>query len=158
MSRSTTKRTKWPVRTAKTQIRLGGCPGWSEYLLSAHDIYLVLSCGGSGCITLLHPLLLLPPLLPTERPAKTLIRLGGSGYISTTTTTTTTAITEQCLYICDFYFEPNGYALPRFLGLVNNGFQQWLHVEEDRKRFRLTWGLDSHIKKKSKWINFSYFF
>ena len=38
-------------RTAKTLIRLGGCPGWSESLMSVHDIYLVLSCGGSGCIT-----------------------------------------------------------------------------------------------------------
>ena len=31
---------KW---TAKTRIRLGGCPGWSESLLGAHAILLVLS-------------------------------------------------------------------------------------------------------------------
>ena len=34
-------------RTAKTQIRLGGCPGWSESSLGAHVILMVLSCGGS---------------------------------------------------------------------------------------------------------------
>ena len=34
-------------RTAKTLIRLGGCPGWSESSLGAHVILLVLSCGGS---------------------------------------------------------------------------------------------------------------
>ena len=34
------------VRTAKTQIRLGGCPGWSESSLGAHAILLVLSWGG----------------------------------------------------------------------------------------------------------------
>ena len=33
-------------RTGKTLIRLGGCPGWSESLLSAHAILLVLSWGG----------------------------------------------------------------------------------------------------------------
>ena len=41
--------------TAKTLIRLGGCPGWSESLLGAHAILLVLSWGGLNykCI-LLH--------------------------------------------------------------------------------------------------------
>ena len=33
--------------TARTQIRLGGCPGWSEFLLGAQAILLVLSWGGS---------------------------------------------------------------------------------------------------------------
>ena len=33
--------------TAKTLIRLGGCPGWCESLLGAHTILLVLSWGGS---------------------------------------------------------------------------------------------------------------
>ena len=33
--------------TAKTLIRLGGCPGWSESSLGAHAILLVLSWGGS---------------------------------------------------------------------------------------------------------------
>ena len=33
--------------TAKTLIRLGRCPGWSESLLGAHAILLVLSWGGS---------------------------------------------------------------------------------------------------------------
>ena len=33
-------------RTAKTLIRLGGCPGWSASSLGAHVILLVLSCGG----------------------------------------------------------------------------------------------------------------
>ena len=36
------------MRTAKTLIRLGGCPGWSESLLGAHAISLVLSWGGSN--------------------------------------------------------------------------------------------------------------
>ena len=35
------------MRTAKTLIRLGGCPGWSESSLDAHAILLVLSWGGS---------------------------------------------------------------------------------------------------------------
>ena len=35
------------MRTAKTLIRLGGCPGWSESSLGAHSILLVLSCRGS---------------------------------------------------------------------------------------------------------------
>ena len=35
------------MRTVKTLIRLGGCPGWSETLLGAHAILLVLSWGGS---------------------------------------------------------------------------------------------------------------
>ena len=34
--------------TAKTLIRLGGCPGWSESSLGAHAILLVLSWGGSS--------------------------------------------------------------------------------------------------------------
>ena len=34
-------------RTAKTLIRLGGCPGWSESSLGAHAILLVLSWGSS---------------------------------------------------------------------------------------------------------------
>ena len=34
-------------RTAKTLIRLGGCPGWSESSLGTHAILSVLSCGGS---------------------------------------------------------------------------------------------------------------
>ena len=61
-----TKPTKWHVRPAKTQIslgirpvldffkrtaktliRLGGCPGWSESSLGAHAILLVLSRCGS---------------------------------------------------------------------------------------------------------------
>ena len=33
--------------TAKTLIRLGGCPGWSESSRIAQMILLVLSCGGS---------------------------------------------------------------------------------------------------------------
>ena len=33
-------------RRAKTLIRLGGCPGWSESSLGAQVILLVLSCGG----------------------------------------------------------------------------------------------------------------
>ena len=37
------------MRTEKTLIRLGGCPGWSESSLGAHAILLVLSCGGSYC-------------------------------------------------------------------------------------------------------------
>ena len=36
--------------TAKTLIRLGGCPGWSESSLGAHAILLVLSRGGSNDI------------------------------------------------------------------------------------------------------------
>ena len=35
------------MRTAKTLIRLGGCPDWSESSLGAHAILLVLTCGGS---------------------------------------------------------------------------------------------------------------
>ena len=35
------------MRTAKTLIRLGGSPGWSESSLGAHAILLVLSRGGS---------------------------------------------------------------------------------------------------------------
>ena len=36
------------MRTAKTLIRLGGCPGWSESSLGAHALLLVLSWGGSN--------------------------------------------------------------------------------------------------------------
>ena len=36
------------MRTAKTLIRLGGCPGWSESSLGAHTILLVLSWDGSN--------------------------------------------------------------------------------------------------------------
>ena len=35
------------MRTAKTLIRLGGCPGWSKSSLGAHAILLVLSYRGS---------------------------------------------------------------------------------------------------------------
>ena len=35
------------MRTAKTLIRLGGCPGWSESSLGAEVILLFSSCGGS---------------------------------------------------------------------------------------------------------------
>ena len=35
------------MRTVKTLIRLGGCPGWSESSLGAHAILFVLSWGGS---------------------------------------------------------------------------------------------------------------
>ena len=35
------------MRTAKTLIRLGGCPGCSESSLGVHAILLVLSCRGS---------------------------------------------------------------------------------------------------------------
>ena len=67
LSQRMTKPTKWHVRpgkteislgirpvwsdsnerTAKTLIRLGGCPGWSEPSLGAYAILLVLSCAGS---------------------------------------------------------------------------------------------------------------
>ena len=42
--------------TAKTLIRLGGCPGWCESLLGVHAILLVLSCTGSDLYRL--PLLI----------------------------------------------------------------------------------------------------
>ena len=42
------------MRTAKTLIRLGGCPGWSESSLGAHAILLVLSCRGSCFCVLLR--------------------------------------------------------------------------------------------------------
>ena len=48
MSRLVTKPTKWHVRPAKTRISLGGCPDWSEFLLGAQVIALVLSWGGSN--------------------------------------------------------------------------------------------------------------
>ena len=35
-------------RTAKTLIRLDGCPGWSESSLGVHVMLLVLSCTGSN--------------------------------------------------------------------------------------------------------------
>ena len=35
------------MRTAKTLIRLGGCPGWSVSSLGAHVCLLILSWGGS---------------------------------------------------------------------------------------------------------------
>ena len=35
------------MRTAKTLVRLGGCPGWTESSLGAHAILLVLSWHGS---------------------------------------------------------------------------------------------------------------
>ena len=40
---------RWPhiERTAKTLIRLGGCPGWFESSLGVHVILFVLSCSGS---------------------------------------------------------------------------------------------------------------
>ena len=37
------------MQTAKTLIRLGRCPGWSESSLGAHATLLVLSWGGSIC-------------------------------------------------------------------------------------------------------------
>ena len=37
----------YPLSALWRLIRLGGCPGWSESLLGAHVILLVLSCGGS---------------------------------------------------------------------------------------------------------------
>ena len=44
---------KLPIeRTAKTLIRLGGCPGWSESSLGIKDILLVLSWGSSKCFFL----------------------------------------------------------------------------------------------------------
>ena len=43
-----TKPTKWPVRPARTQISLGIRPDWSESLLGAQVILLVLSCCGSN--------------------------------------------------------------------------------------------------------------
>ena len=36
------------MRTAETQIRLGGCPGWSESSVGAQVIWLVLSWDGSN--------------------------------------------------------------------------------------------------------------
>ena len=41
------------MRTAKTLVRLGGCPGLSESSLGAHVILLVLSCGGSYNVVVL---------------------------------------------------------------------------------------------------------
>ena len=48
------------MRTAKTLIRMGGCPGLSESSLDAHATLLVLSRGGSNASSLqtaLHCLL-----------------------------------------------------------------------------------------------------
>ena len=45
-------RSDWADAQAKTPIRRGGCPNWSESSLGAHAILLVLSWGGSfnvGC-------------------------------------------------------------------------------------------------------------
>ena len=39
------------MQKAKTLIRLGGCPGWSESSLGAHVIVLILSCCGSNIIS-----------------------------------------------------------------------------------------------------------
>ena len=52
LSHGMAKPTKWSVRPAKTQIRLGGCPGWSESSLGTKVILLVLSWGGSKCFFL----------------------------------------------------------------------------------------------------------
>ena len=41
-------------------ISLGGCPGWSEALLSTHVILLVLSCYGSYCLLILGSVLFQP--------------------------------------------------------------------------------------------------
>ena len=41
------KPSKWHVRPAKTQIRLSGCPGWSESSLVAQSICWCVSWGGS---------------------------------------------------------------------------------------------------------------
>ena len=38
LSHLMTKPTKWPLRTAKTQIRLGKCAGWSESSLGAQSL------------------------------------------------------------------------------------------------------------------------
>ena len=54
------------MRTAKTLIRLGGCPGWSESLLGAHAILLVLSWGGSFDCSGSSLLLMLPNSLFQE--------------------------------------------------------------------------------------------
>ena len=44
---------KLPIeRTAKTLIRLGGCPGWSESSLGTKVILFVFSWGGSKCFFL----------------------------------------------------------------------------------------------------------
>ena len=40
------------MRTGKTLIRLGRCPGWSEYSLGTQVILLVLSCCGSNILLL----------------------------------------------------------------------------------------------------------
>ena len=42
------------MRTTKTLIRLGKCPGWSESSLGAQATLLVLSCGGSDLIIHVH--------------------------------------------------------------------------------------------------------
>ena len=42
------------MRTVKTRIRLGGCPGWSESSLGTHAILFVLSWGGSNRFYLLN--------------------------------------------------------------------------------------------------------
>ena len=42
-----------PERTAKTVIRLGGCPGWSKSSVGAQSFLLVLSRGGSYIVRIL---------------------------------------------------------------------------------------------------------
>ena len=44
------------MRTAKTLIRLDGCPGWPESSLGAHIILLVLSCCGSCLVSIFYML------------------------------------------------------------------------------------------------------
>ena len=47
------------MRTAKTLIRLGGCPGWSESSLGAQVVLLVLSCSCSTQIYLVDSSILI---------------------------------------------------------------------------------------------------
>ena len=54
--------------TAKTLIRLGGCPGWSEFSLGAQIISLVLSWDGSNCI-LRQPIIFDPEYDKTNKMA-----------------------------------------------------------------------------------------
>ena len=57
-------------RKAKTQIRLGGCPGWSESSLGAHAILVVLSRGGSF-VERTNADFILPSLVPAFSTNKT---------------------------------------------------------------------------------------
>ena len=66
LSHGMTKPTKWSVRPAKTQISLGIRPVWSDWASAQSD-------QSQRC----PPEAKLGPKLPTERTAKTLIRLGG---------------------------------------------------------------------------------